>query len=89
MIIKYSQTFKSNLTLILNYIKKDSLTRALKFKNKIKQELENLNTFPLKHRKSIYYNSQNIRDYIIKGYTITYKINKDEIIILNIKKYRI
>lgn len=33
---------------------------------------------PYKHRKSIYFDTKNIRDLIFKGYTIVYRINPDK-----------
>ena len=43
---------------------------------------------PYKYRKSIYYNDYSIRDLIYKGYIITYKIETDKILILEIIKNR-
>lgn len=44
---------------------------------------------PYKFRKSIYFDDENIRDYIFKGYTIPYSINEDnnEIVLLDIIKW--
>ena len=45
---------------------------------------------PYKFRKSFYFDNEEIRDMIFKGYVIPYKIDKasDEIIIIGIKKYQ-
>jgi len=44
---------------------------------------------PYKFRKSIYFDDENIRDYIFKGYAIPYLINEDnnEIALLDIIKW--
>ena len=44
---------------------------------------------PFKYRKSIYWNDNNIRDLIFKGYVVPYKIDttKNKIIIIGINKY--
>ena len=45
---------------------------------------------PYKFRKSIYFEDDNIRDYIYKGYVIPYLIDteEDKIILLGMVKYR-
>lgn len=45
---------------------------------------------PLKCRKSIYFDDENIRDLIFKGYVIPYKIDidKKQITIIGINKYK-
>ena len=45
---------------------------------------------PHKFRKSIYFNDENIRDYIFKGYVIPYFIDTkhEKIVLLGIVKYR-
>lgn len=44
---------------------------------------------PLKYRKSIYFDDENIRDLVYLGYVVPYKIEKDKIVIIGITKYRI
>jgi len=45
---------------------------------------------PYKYRKSYYYDDENIRDFIFKGYTIPYLIDKqkDLLVVLDIFKYK-
>ena len=43
---------------------------------------------PYMHRKSIHFDSEQARDLIFKGYTITYFIYEDKIVILGILKYK-
>ena len=39
------------------------------------------------YRKSVYFDDENYRDLIHKGYTVVYKIEKERIIILDIFKW--
>lgn len=38
--------------------------------------------FPYNFKKSIYFEDTLIRDYVFKGYTITYKIEEQDVLIL-------
>ncbi|NOX16604.1 MAG: type II toxin-antitoxin system RelE/ParE family toxin [Epsilonproteobacteria bacterium] len=78
--------FEKELENILDYIAKDSLNRALEFNHQIEQQINSIIDMPLKCRKSIHFNDDNIRDLIFKSYTITYYINDKTIILLGIKK---
>ena len=79
---KFLIKFKS----IVTYIAKDKISAAQKFRNELNQKLKNLSKFPYMYRKSYYFNDENYRDLIFKGYTIIYKIENDKILILDIFK---
>jgi len=81
--------FENELKKILRYIATDSKIKAKKFNNSLFQKIENLTYMPYKYRKSIYYNSDNVRDLIFKGYTVPYLIDEDmqRIVILDIFKW--
>ena len=83
-----SDEYKIRLREITNYIKKDKKSAAVNFAKELRKNIRNLNNYPFKYRKSIYFNDENIRDMIYKGYTITYEINTkaDVIEILDIFK---
>lgn len=85
-----SKNFKNNLSKVLLFIAKDSKNRANTFKNSLMSDANNLIFMPLKFRKSIYFEDENIRDYILKGYCIPYLINEknEEIILLDIIKWK-
>ena len=89
MKILKSKQFQQSLRSIVLFIAKDSKNRAMNFKNTLHTYLEDLNNMPYKYRKSLYHDSENIRDLIFKGYTIPYIINeeKDVILILDIFKW--
>jgi len=86
--IFYEPRFIDDLKGILDFIKKDKPETAKKFKTELKQNIEKLPTFPYSHRKSIFFENENIRDLIYKGYIIPYKIDKEKIFILGITKYK-
>ena len=90
MKIIYDEKFINLFLNIWDYISQDSKIKANKFKFELRQKIENLTFMPYKCRKSIYFNNEDIRDLIYKGYTIVYKIDTDKnsIIILGIKKYK-
>ena len=90
MIIEKSKKFDKNLNEILDYIATDSLSKAIEFITQLEEKLLTLHHLPHKFRKSIYFNDDNIRDYIFKGYVIPYFIDNEhkKIVLLGIVKYR-
>ncbi len=89
MKIIQDSVFEKNLKNILKYISIDSKTKAKKFNNSLFKKIENLSNMPYKFRKSFYYDSENVRDLIFKGYTIPYLIDSDKnkIVLLDIFKW--
>jgi len=87
--IKREELFDNSLKNIVLYIAKDSKNRAHNYKNELKNKINNLENNPYKYRQSLYYNDENIRDLIFKGYTIPYFIDNktNQIIILDIFKW--
>ena len=86
MQINRSLRYKNNLFKILDYIAQDKVSASEIFLYEVDELINNLPYFPFKYRKSIYFNDENIRDMIYKGYTIVYRVNleKDTIDILRI-----
>ena len=68
---------------------KDGVTNAVRFNRKLQKAINSIPNFPYKSRKSFYYEDDNIRDYIFKGYTVPYLIDteKNQIVILDIFKW--
>ncbi len=81
--------FSNALDTILDYISKDGVTNAVRFNRKLQKAINSIPNFPYKSRKSFYYEDNNIRDYIFKGYTLPYLIDteKNQIVILDIFKW--
>jgi len=76
MKINRSPRYKNNLFQILDFIAQDKLSASEIFLNELDQLINNLPNFPFKFRKSKYFDNENIRDLIYKGYTIIYRVNE-------------
>jgi len=78
MKIVRSRKYTQSLQDVLRFIALDSTQRALRFKDELDKHINDLDNMPLKFRKSIYFENENIRDLIFKGYTIVYKIENEK-----------
>ncbi|MDP2687954.1 MAG: type II toxin-antitoxin system RelE/ParE family toxin [Aequorivita sp.] len=81
MKIKILDSFSIKLTDQVEFIALDKPYATRKFKKDVLNSLKELEVLPYKHRKSIYFEDENIRDLIFKGYTIVYRIKPREEII--------
>ena len=88
MRVEKGASFERGLDAILDYIAEDSLNRAIAFVDALEEKLDGLPHMPYKFRHSIYFNDENIRDFIFKGYVIPYLIDEKnrKIILLGIVK---
>jgi len=88
--ILYEPKFINSFNSIWSFIALDSKTRADIFKRELRQKIEELPFMPYKFRKSLYFDDENIRDLIFKGYVIPYEIDKSKniILIIGISKYQ-
>lgn len=73
-----SKQFKDELRVISFHIRKDKLSASLSFVTNLKKRIKHLKEFPYQHRKSIYFDDDNVRDMIYVGYTIVYEIDKEQ-----------
>ena len=81
MKLEFTEEFRIELLQQFKFISKDKSSAAKKFKSDLINQLKTLPNYPFKHRKSIYFEDEMIRDFIFKGYTILYKIDpKNQII---------
>jgi plasmid stabilization system protein ParE len=76
MKLSFRSAFTEKLADQIEYISKDKPQAARKFKTDLITALNKLSPAPYSARKSIYFNNQNIRDFIFKGYVITYEIDE-------------
>ena len=88
MKIVFKESFLNRLEIQINYIALDSPKRARKFKNDLLARIREIHINPLRYRKSIYFNKEEIRDLIFKGYTIVFRITADQIEIFGFVKYQ-
>lgn len=84
-----SNKFNFKLKNTIQYIANDSVKNAKDFFSELDLKIKELINFPFKFRSSKYYNDENVRDLIFKGYTIPYYIDiqNNTIVILTIFKY--
>ncbi len=82
MQIKLDKEFEENFETIFVYIAEDRVSAAKNFKKELFKRIKNIPHFPYKYRESIYFKNENIRDMIFKGYTIVYKVDVQENIIV-------
>ena len=75
MNIIYSPVFEINLFKIIDKIAEDKPIASINFAEELEKKIFDLPNFPFKNRQSIYFEDENIRDMIFKGYTVVYKIN--------------
>jgi len=88
MKVSIKSTFVNRLGNQLDFIALDSPANARRFKNDLLKIIDTLPSNPFKCRKSIWFDDQNIRDLIFKGYTIVYRINNDTIEVFGFVKHQ-
>ncbi|OXG06510.1 ParE-like toxin of type II ParDE toxin-antitoxin system [Flavobacterium araucananum] len=77
MIIKISNEFLKLLKEQVHYIYKDKPGAALKFRKDLLKNIKKDLKCPFHFPKSKYFDNENIRDYVFKGYTSVYEIDID------------
>ena len=73
MKIKLTFEFNYDLNDIIDFISKDKPLAARKFKIEIIKKIQKDLIHPFLFKKSIYFEDENIRDYVFKGYTVVFK----------------
>jgi len=84
MVIKKTDTYKSELKIILENIAKDKISAMLNFRKDLNIQIKSISNMPKKYRKSYYFDNENIRDMIFKGYTVIYEIEENSLEIYTI-----
>nr|WP_322624007.1 type II toxin-antitoxin system RelE/ParE family toxin [uncultured Flavobacterium sp.] len=89
MKITLSGKFLNKLQNQLDYISEDKPKAAQKFKKDIFTEIRQIVKMPYKHRVSIHFNDNNVREVSFKGYLVIYKIKPElnEIEVFGFIKY--
>ena len=90
MKVSFEEKFIIALNNQVRYISKDKPISSRKFKNELIKNLKKDLKSPYHFKKSGYYDDENIRDYVFKGYTSVYKIDiiQDVIIVFGFIKYK-
>ncbi|RLA06277.1 MAG: hypothetical protein DRQ51_09865 [Gammaproteobacteria bacterium] len=84
--IIYTKQSLKHLQQIKEFISKNNPQNANNFLLKIKQQIELLVEFPQIGKVNLTMNHENIRDYVVQGYKIIYKINDNNILIIAVYK---
>ncbi len=87
MKIVYEKQFRMALKAVVAYIAKDKVSASTRFKKVLKERLEFVAENPKMYRASLYHTDEAYRDLVFMGYTVIYKIEQDEIKVLDIFKW--
>jgi plasmid stabilization system protein ParE len=87
MKIIYTKSVKEQLYKIKEYITQDNREVALRHLSNIKSKIELIGKYPYIGKVNTTANNPNIRDFVVLGYKVIYKINEKTITILAIYKY--
>ncbi|MBZ4034686.1 type II toxin-antitoxin system RelE/ParE family toxin [Flavobacterium sp. 17A] len=90
MTIKISNEFLELLKEQVHYIYKDKPRAALKFRKDLLRNIKKDLKHPFLFKKSRYFDNENIRDYVFKGYVSVSEVNIDEniVFVFSFIKYR-
>jgi plasmid stabilization system protein ParE len=88
MRIVYKETFVQRLEKQLQFIAIDNPTAAKRFKKNLTEKIKKIPDNPKIYRKSIYFEDESIRDVIYKGYTVVFRISKNQIEIFGFVKFQ-
>ena len=87
MKIRFSDSFNYKLENQIRYIAKDKPLAARNFKRDLLSRIRETKKMPFSYRKSIFSDNDDVRDLIFKGYCITFKITKDNILVFGFNKH--
>jgi plasmid stabilization system protein ParE len=89
MKLKFTKGFRDKLNDQVEYIAKDKPTAARRFKNDLISKIKKIPDMPYKYRKSIFFDREDIRDLVFKGYVTVYKVDQksQEIEVFGFNKY--
>lgn len=90
MKVELQDSFIKKLNRQINYIAHDKPSAARSFKKNILERISEIKDYPYKHRKSIFFDDDTIRDLVYQGYICVYKIDikLDLIIVFGFVKYQ-
>jgi plasmid stabilization system protein ParE len=90
MTVNISNEFLKLLTEQVRYIYKDKPRAALKFRKDLLKNIKKDLKQPFHFKKSIYFDDENIRDSVFKGYTSVYEIDvmQNTVFVFGFIKYK-
>lgn len=87
--VQVTSKFKIKFIETLEFISKDKPQAAKNFKKEALKKIEALSYMPFRNMQSIYFENENIRDLIFKGYTFIYEINERNVVVFSLHKHQI
>ena len=90
MKIKLTIEFNYDLKDIVDFISKDKPITARKFKIELIKSIKKDLLLPFHFKKSKYFEDENIRDYVFKGYTVIFQVDmlNETVLIVAILKHK-
>ena len=90
MTIKISNEFLKLLKEQVHYIYKDKPKAAFKFRKDLLKNIKKDLKYPFHFAKSRYFDNENIRDYVFKGYVSVYEVDieKNIVFVFGFIKYK-
>jgi len=76
MKVKISRDFLHQLNAQTEFIAQDKPKAARKFKNDFLNRLRKIGAYPFSSRRSIYFDEDQIREVVFKGYKIIYRVDE-------------
>lgn len=86
-VIKYSKRFLQKLFKQTKFIARDQPYAAEKFEIELLRETLKIAQTPFDYKKSPFFNDENIREMIFKGYRVVFKIFETEIKVFGFNKW--
>ncbi|RDV13182.1 type II toxin-antitoxin system RelE/ParE family toxin [Pontibacter diazotrophicus] len=89
MKLKVTKGFRDKLNAQIEYIAKDKPAAARKFKNDLILKIKEIPGMPFKNRKSVFFDRDDIRDLVFRGYITVYKVDlkSQEVQVFGFTKY--
>ena len=81
MRLRILKSFRDKLNDQVDYIARDKPAAARRFKSDVIKRIKGIPRMPYANRKSIFFDREDIRDLVFKGYVIVYKIDDERKII--------
>jgi plasmid stabilization system protein ParE len=88
MRIIFKESFINRFENQIDYIARNNPANSRKFKNELLKLIKEIPSNPHKHRKSIWFDDNDIRDLIFKGYIVVFRIKPDSIEVFGFVKYQ-
>ena len=90
MKLRILKSFGEKLNDQVDYIAQDKPGAARKFKSDILGKIQGIPKMPYANRKSIFFDREDIRDLIFKGYIVVYKVDDEKgvITVFGFTKYK-